>query len=311
MSLLDPQAINAFFTHPIFTSAVGISAVIAVLIYTLGFSGVIRKELKRRRMKSRIDHLKDHYILCGFGRVGQQVAKELAAEGELFVVIERDEAKAESAKEHNWAYLVGDVAVDETLFEKARIQTAKAVIIAVGSDADAIFMAISARALRDDIFIVARASSLEAADKLNKINVNRIALPYQIGGYHMATMALRPTVVDFLDLLVDHQNDELEMEEYLVNESGHYIGKTLKEAGFTEDNVAVLAIRKKNGKAVINPIDTTKLESGDRLVVMGPEDKLGKLTTEFEKHQTTSKGKKEDEAPAEVVKPSPFLDQQD
>ncbi len=306
----DPHTINAFFTSPVFTVAVGLSAVTATLVYAFGFSGVIHKELKRRRMKGRVDHLKDHYILCGFGRVGQQVAKELAEEGEQFVVIERQEDKLELAKDKNWAYLVGDVAVDETLFEKAKIKTAKAVIIAVGSDADAIFMAISARALRDDIFIVARASSLEAADKLNKINVNRIALPYQIGGYHMATMALRPTVVDFLDLLVDPDNNDLEMEEYVVSEKSYYVDKSIEEAGFLKNNLAVLAIRKKNGKAVINPAEAAKLDAGDRLVVMGPEDKLADLTKEFEKHQPDSKGAREVEVLETPTKASPFLEGQ-
>lgn len=309
-SSLSVESINNFFVHnPIFTVSVGISALIATSVYLFGFSDVIRKEAKRRRMKHRIDHLKDHYILCGFGRVGQQVARELAEEGEHFVILEREEAKLHPAKERNWAYIVGDVAVDETMFQNAQIANAKGVIISVGTDADAIFMAISARALKPDVFLVARASSVEAADKLTKIGVHRVALPYQIGGYHMATMALRPSVVDFLDLLVDQERDELEMEEYHIHKDGFYDGKTLKEAGFVQDGLAVLAIRRKNGKAVINPSDATALAGGDKLVVMGCEKDLQELLQEVSKKQPKDK---EDDSPAQETalsddKISPFL----
>ncbi len=261
-------------------------------------------------MKHRIDSLKDHYIVCGFGRVGEQIARELDAEGEPFVIIERDEDKLALAKDRNWAYLHGDVALDETVFQKARLQEAKAVIIAVGADADAIFIAISARAMKPEIFVVARASSREAADKLNKIGVNRVALPYQIGGYHMATMALRPTVVDFLNLLVDHEKEELEMEEFFVRDDGFYEGKSIQEAGLLKNNVAVLAIRRKNGKAVINPSDSTKLSGGDRLVLMGSEDDLAEIEKTFQKHQPKqNKDEREQTEPKVLIadsKPSAF-----
>lgn len=240
-------------------------------------------------MKHTVTHLKDHYIVCGFGRVGQQVARELAAEKEKFVILEREEDKIKIAKEENWPYLIGDVAVDEGMLTEAQIEHAKGVIIAVGSDADAIFMAISAKALNPEIFIVARASNTEAANKLNKIGVNRVALPYQIGGYHMATMAVRPSVVDFLDLLIDHENDELEMEEFWIEKDGFYDGKSLKEAEFLQDGIAILAIRRSNGKAVVNPEASTAVKGGDRLVAMGHRDALDKVTKTITKNQPESK----------------------
>lgn len=285
-SFFSTEAINRVFVHsPFFTIAIGISAVVATALYLFSFSDVVRKELKRRRMKKRIDNLNEHYILCGFGRVGQQVAKELAAEGESFVIIEKDENKLALAKERNWAYLIGDVALDESLYDKACIKDAKSAIISVGTDADAIFMAISARSMNPNIFLVARASSREAADKLSKVGVNRVALPYQIGGYHMATMALRPTIVDFLDTLVDHERDELEMEEYQVFKDGYYDGKTLEEAKLNNEKVAILALRREDGKAVINPPSSTKLQGGDRLIMMGAEKDLLVVVKEFDKRQ--------------------------
>ncbi len=304
--------ITYFFTHnPVIATAIGVSAVIATLVYIASFGDVFKKELKRRRMKHRINTLKDHYIVAGFGRVGQQVAKELSTEGEPFVLLEKNEEKLKLAKDNNWAYLVGDVALDESMLENAQIKTAKAIIIAVGTDADVIFMAISARALRPDIFIVARASSVEAADKLNKIGVNRVALPYQIGGYHMATMALRPMVVDFLDLLIDNEQDDLEMEELTIDKDGFYEGKTLEESGILAHNVTVLVIRRADGKALVNPDDNEKLFGGDRLVAMGAQKNLQEMIKKFEKHEPDVKSesaKPKSPGLGGEIKPSPFVE---
>lgn len=310
---MNLEAVMEFFAHsPVVVIAIGLSAVVATVVYIAGFSDVFRKEVKRRRMKHRIDTLKDHYVVAGFGRVGQQVARELANEGQDFVILEKDESILKIAKDNNWAFLVGDVALDEVLLEKARVKTAKAIIIAVGTDADVIFMAISARAIRPDIFIVARASSVEAANKLNKLGVNRVALPYQIGGYHMATMAIRPMVVDFLDLLIDNEQEELEMEELTIDEGGFYDGKTLKDAGIIEHNVSVLVIRRKDGKAVVNPSADEKLLGGDRLVAMGSQKNLKDMVKTFLKHEPESKEDKNNKArPMGLggeIKPSPFVE---
>src|SRR5436190_767719 len=118
MNSASLESINHFFVHyPIFTISIGVSALIGTFIYLLGFSRYMGRQFKRSRMKHRIDHLKDHYIICGYGRVGQQIVKELVSEKEHFVIIEREEEKLKSAKEHDWPYLQGDVALDESLFE--------------------------------------------------------------------------------------------------------------------------------------------------------------------------------------------------
>lgn len=305
------ETISHFFAHnPVVITSIGLSAVIATLVYILSFSDVFKKEISRRRMKRRIESLKNHYILCGCGRVGYQVAKELANEGEPFVVIEKDQNKLKAAREANWCSITGDVAVDENLLVKAQIASAKAVIIAVGTDADGLFIAISARALRLDIFIIARASSVEAADKLQKIGVNRVALPYQIGGYHMATMALRPMVVDFLDLLIDNKQDDLEMEELTIDAGGFYDGKTLKQAGLAERTISVPIIRRATGKAVVNPAGEVTLQGGDRLVAMGAQKDLLAMLDKFEENEPAQKNDAPPSKPtglAGEIKPSPFL----
>lgn len=234
-------------------------------------------------MSKHIANMENHYILTGFGRVGRQIATELAQSEEPFVIVEKNSDALEMAKDNHWPHIMGDAAVEESLFEQAAIGKAKGVIIAVGTDADAIFMAVSARALNPDVFIVARASSRETAGKLEKVGVNRVALPYQIGGYHMATLALRPSVVDFLDVLIDGNHDELEMEEFAVEDTSHLIGKPLSQTPATKRGLAVVAIRRKAGKTLVNPAHTTEIKAGDILIVLGPRDKLDEIEKELSK----------------------------
>ncbi len=319
---MDPaslELLNRTFIHnPVFSFFIGVSAIIGTLIYIFGFSHVIKRQFKRRHMEYKIKHLANHYIICGFGRVGQQVAKELSAEEVPFVVIDKDEELMKVARDHNWPHIHGDVALDESLLKTAGIDKAKCIIIAVGQDADAVFMAVSARAMNHDIFIVARASSQEAADKLSKIGVNRIALPYQIGGYHMATMALRPAVVDFLNVLVDNNQEELEIEEFYIAQGGPYDGKALEEAGIFKKNLAVVAVRHKNGKTQINPPESLKMVGDDRLIVIGGKEQLASLDKEFDKNQPKKDEEKIEPKKAKVenvpimdgVKPSPFMNQE-
>lgn len=280
---IQPETIKSVFESTPFIILIGFSALMATTLYILSFSESMNKHYKRRRMKSRIEHMKDHYILVGFGRVGQQIAEELAREGTDFVIIEKEEAALDLAKEKNWAHIIGNAAIDESLFEQAHVDRAKCVIIAVGNDADAIFMAVSVRALNSSVFLVARASTAETAHKLENVGVNRVALPYQIGGYHMATIALRPSVIDFLDVLTGSRHDDLEMEEFIVDEKSKFIDKTLGDSEIIEPGLAVIALKRPKGKTMINPAKNTEMKAGDSIIVMGAKDKLDALTKELKR----------------------------
>lgn len=229
-------------------------------------------------MDKKISGMKDHFILCGFGRVGQKIAQELANEKVDFVIIERDKDKVSSAIEKGWQYVLGDSATDEKLLEQTGIKTAKGLIIAVGDDANSVFIAVSAKAMRPDLFIVARASTPEAEEKLKKLGVNRVALPYQIGGYHMATMALRPSVVDFLDVMVDSKHSELQVEEMEVTLKSKIVNHPL-ETFLSRDKTGavVLVIKKPNGDSIINPNGSAIINAGDRLILMGSKVQLNNI----------------------------------
>lgn len=211
----------------------------------------------------------NHFIICGFGRVGEQVAREFTRHNREFVILERDTDRLNLAKTSGWPFMMGDVAIDESLLEKADIGSAAGMVIAVGNDADAIFIAISARALREDIVIVARASNLATREKLAKIGVNRVTLPHEIGGHHLASLAIESPRADLLDILVNLAGQELPMREVAVQAGGQYDGLSLAESGLGVDGVVVLVIRPQNGSALINPSGTTKLMGNDRLIILG------------------------------------------
>jgi voltage-gated potassium channel len=239
---------------------------------------IIEGELKggftRRRMDRRINSLIDHYIITGMGRVGWHVAHELATEGAPFVVIDEDPRVIERAKEQGWLYLEGSAAKDSVL-EAAGVRRAKTLVIATGSDADNVFIALGARALAPEIFIVARANSIQAQDKLKKAGANRVAMPQRIGGYHMATMAMRPAVVDFLDVIVDNKHREIQVEEIMIQAHSPLVGKPISAyLSRKKTGTAVLAINRTGREPLINPDGDDLITAGDRLIVMGTHEQL-------------------------------------
>jgi len=273
--------LKEFFTNTFFTVLIGLSATIVVLTYFLTIQNKFWENLRRRRMETKISTLHDHYIICGFGRVGKQIADELGVEKVPFVVIDKEDVFA-LCKQKGWLYIQGDASKDEEILKRAKIVEAKGLLIAVGSDADCVFITVSARALNPNLFIVARASSQQAADKLRKVGANRIALPYQIGGYHMAVMALRPAVVDFIDTIFDSRHDELHVEQMSIDEKSKLSQTPLKQyLSRDKTKVVVLAIIRKSGASVVNPMGDTTLLAGDNLILMGTRKDLDAVGRNF------------------------------
>ena len=149
-------------------------------------------------MKTKIAKLKRHFILCGYGRVGQEIAQAFSEEGAPFVIIDNDEQQVAKAEKDGYLCLFADATSDEVLKE-AGIEQARGLVAAVGSDTDNTYITLSARGLQPDLFIAARCSSSEAEDKLSRAGADRVISPYAIGGRRMAMLALRPAVVDFID----------------------------------------------------------------------------------------------------------------
>ncbi len=261
----------------IFLIAGGVSGALfvfsALVEYALaGRLGVARR---RRQMKAKIANLKDHFILCGYGRVGEDIARTFSEEGVPFVIIDSRPDNINLAEEQGYLSLLGDATSDKVLLE-AGIERARALVAAIGSDADNTYIVLSARGLRPDLFIEARASDKEAEAKLKRAGADRIVSPNSIGARRMALLAIRPTVADFIDTVTFRRGRELQMENIIVPDSSPLIGQTVT-AIRQQSQANVLAINRKSGKLLTNPTGEEAIETGDRLIIMGTAEQLTTL----------------------------------
>lgn len=263
-----------FFT--IFLIILGAGVLLYVFSVAIEFmvEGHLTGLMGRRRMDKQIKRLDGHYILCGLGRVGQQVAKEFQAAGRSFVVIENNPDKIALCKEEGLLYVEGDASSDEILNE-ANIKKAKGLVSAVDTDAANVFVTLTARVLNPDIMIVARANSEESEEKLLKAGANRVISPTAIGGRRMANLLLKPLVCDYLDV-VSHGGDfEFQLEEAVIKSGSALANKTLRESQLREKvGVLILAIEKKDGRLDTNPSPETTFSTGDKVVVIGTKNQL-------------------------------------
>lgn len=253
-------------------SSLGLVAYLIKLLadYMMGLSDNVR----RMRVKKRVDKLSGHYIVCGLGRVGAQVAGEMHHEGVGFVGLDRDQARVDEmlAKGYN-AFTLDSTAEDA--LAQVGIDRAAGLVACLSEDSLNLFVVLAARSLNPDLYIVARANRPENELKLKRAGANRVAMPYQIGGYHMASMALRPNVVDYMDIMSKSGTAELEVEEMVVGENsrlaGHRLGKTLAEG---EVGATVIAINGADGSSRVRPSGKEIIYPGDRLIILGSKRDL-------------------------------------
>ncbi len=225
-------------------------------------------------MKNRIAHLKNHFILCGYGRVGQEIARILADEKADFVIIDKSREGITQAEMDNHLYIMADAASDDTLKE-AGIERARGLIVAIGNDADSTYVTLSARQIKPDLFIEARISSHEAEGKLKRAGADRIVSPYSIGARRMAMLALQPEVADFIDI-VSFKGHDMYLENLIVGKGSLLAEKTLGNAR-KESKAVVLAINRNNRKMITNPSDNEKIQAGDSLIAMGTREEMRAL----------------------------------
>lgn len=242
------------------------------------FGGSFKENRRKKKMTKAISKMKDHYIVCGFGRVGKQVAQELAYEDVDFIVVDRSAERAKEAEAKGYVVVEGDP-IKESVLKKAEVGQAKALISALGEDTDNLFLTLTARSMNPEIFIVSRASSQENVSKLKKAGANKVSLPYQIGGYHMAGVALRPAVVDFLDVINDGRHAELQIEEMNIERGSDLVGQKIVDVFSREKSgITVLAVNKVNGGTKINPSGDETIERDDQLILMGTREQLENIT---------------------------------
>ena len=255
----------------------GVGGALYILTTIVGYilEGQFGITMGRRRMKNKIARLKKHFILCGYGRVGEAIALTFSEEGTPFVVISKDEEHVAKAEKEGYLAILGDATSDDVLKE-AGIERAYGLVSAVGSDTDNTFITLSAREARPDLFIEARSSNPESEGKLRRAGADRVISPHAIGGRRMAMLALRPAVVDFIDTVTSGRGRELHLETVDVVSGSPLTGQTMGQAK-GRAGVTALAIRKENGTLIANPPDEAIIEEGDRLIIIGTKQRLAAL----------------------------------
>lgn len=268
------STVGRLFTIALILTGVGATLyALGVLIETL-LEGRLNDLLGRRRMERTIAALSDHVVVCGWGRVGRSIAAELAAAGRSCVVIEADAGRLEGCPH---PFVAGDATTDAAL-ERAGVRRAAALVAAVEADADNSFITLSARAMRPDLFIVARARSLDSEQKLRRAGADRVVNPQHIGGARMAAFVLRPHVAEFLDVVMHEEHLEFRLEELGVGEGSPVAGRTLRDAHLrARTGALVLALRSPDGQFRTNPPPETVLAAGDVLIAIGTEQELEAL----------------------------------
>jgi voltage-gated potassium channel len=225
--------------------------------------------------------LSDHYIICGYGRVGRRIAAEFLEEGVRFVVLDFSAEALEAARERNLLYVDGSGTEDEDL-QAAGLERATGLVASSDSDADNLYITLSARNARPDLLIVARASDADVAEKLRRAGADRIVQPYSAAGKEMAALVLRPQVAAFLEVVSVTGGADLQYEEIIVTEASGQSGKTIRELRIRHETGAVIvALRKEDGTFDTTPDPDAVLESGDVMIAAGSADELRLLEELF------------------------------
>lgn len=228
-------------------------------------------------MEKKIDRLKDHYIVCGYGRIGRVLCKKLQSRPIDIVVIENDRDLIPVMDEDQMLYISGD-ASNEINLDKAGIKRAKGLIAALATDTDNVFLVLTARQLSPDLYIIARSSQNESKSKLLAAGANKVESPYDMGAVSMAQRIIRPTVTSFLDLAFAHKRKDIQMEEIPVSPSSSLANVVLKDSGIRQQfNLIIIAIKKSDDSMLFNPSFETVIKGGDTVIAAGEAANLHKL----------------------------------
>ncbi len=256
---------------------------VATVLYTFTFfmarlvEGDLQARWTVRRRERMLDRLDKHFIICGFGRIGQIIAREFARQSIAFVVIERDPERMQEAIDLGYTAVEAD-ASSELVLHRVHIDRARGLIATVSTDAENVYAVLTARLLNPGLFIIGRAETEDAKAKLVRAGADRVLSPYQIGGLQIAQTALRPAVVDFVQLATSSDNLDLNMEQVLIHEGAPLVGRTIVDANLRQRfGVVVIGIQRADGRMEFNPAPDVSMEAGDHLVVLGKSENLREL----------------------------------
>ncbi|MGD9249170.1 MAG: NAD-binding protein [Desulfobacteraceae bacterium] len=267
------------YTIVLIIIGVGFFLYVAGAVIQFMVEGSIRILLGRRRLDRKISRLKNHYIVCGYGRIGKVICHRLQHENFDVVVIDKNPDLAQTLDGLGFIYICGD-ATDEEILNKAGMQNAKALIAALGTDTDNVFLVLTGRQLAPDINIIARAATEAAKAKLSAAGANTVEAPYETGATSMAQRIIRPTVTSFLDFAFagKRQHKDIHMEEIPISRSSNLHGIILQDSGIRQKyNLIIIAIKKADDRMIFNPSFETRLDVGDTVIAVGEPSNLNKL----------------------------------
>lgn len=256
---------------------------VSTLFYTASLvmaevvEGEFYQRFENRRFNRMLDQLTNHFILCGYGRIGSIIAEEFRRQQIPCVVIDRQPERVHAVIAAGGMAVEADASRDEVL-RRVGIERARGLIAAVGTDAENVYTVLTARVLRPDLYIIARIESPDAEQKLLRAGADRVLSPYQLGGVQMAATALRPAVVDFMRLATSSERMDLAAEQIEVGAGTRFVGRSIKDANLRQEfGVIVVAIERKAGHMEFNPSPEAIIAAGDQMVVLGHPDQLKAL----------------------------------
>jgi voltage-gated potassium channel len=262
------------FTIALILGGVGTAFYIISSMARYVLEGELGFRIGRQRMEAKISKLQNHYVLCGFGRVGEAIAATLKEQESDFVVIDRSEECAKKARDTGYLVIHDDAAGNDEVLKRARIDKAKALITALGEDADNTYAVLAARQLNPSLPIIARASSEEAQKRLHLAGASRVVAPNTIGGHRMAMLALRPQAVEFVETVMLGRGQELLIEEIEVGDSSPLVGTSIKEMQERYPGVVVLALKRDDGTLIATPEPNAVVPKASSLVAFGTLEQL-------------------------------------
>ncbi|MCE2452960.1 MAG: potassium channel protein [Nitrospinae bacterium] len=247
------------------------------IIAEVRFEERIRQIFGRRKLVKELDRLENHHIICGYGRIGSTVAAEYARESLPHVIIENDESIISHLDQEGQLVILGDATLDETL-AKAHVEKAKSLVCALATDAENVFVTLTARALNPDLFILSRAALESSIGKMKAAGADHVVSPYIMGGMRMAQSVLRPKLASFLDEVTGHATTDLDFDEVTVPEGSNLVGMALRESKISQETgVYLLSIRHNSGEMRFNPGPDFEIQAGDHLYALGTPEEVESL----------------------------------
>lgn len=257
----------------------GVFSYSAFQIGSVVVNAELRGMFERRKMQKHIDQMNDHYIICGLGRMGSTICEYLQNRGKPFVVIDHDESRLEDVCiSDGWSYIHGD-ATDDNVLKRAGIDRAKSLASVLPTDADNVYVILSARLLNNQIQIVARASEEKAVEKMERAGASRVISPFSSGAVKIARFMINPSIEDFLEV-ADNRGTDWELADVQVSPNSTLIGKQLMETDLRDRGVMVIGIRRSDGERLMPPPGTAVIQAGDSLFAFGSTNAVNAMISE-------------------------------